>query len=707
LITDKKRALNVTIFWVVVSFFTAHLCFWILPDTFESLNKQTFDRLFLLRSNSNLFQPQYDDTIVHIDLNNTTIRKLDNFYLSRSFHAQVVRNLSAMKVSAQLYDFIFASRTNPVDDNRLIEAFAQSNNTYIGMAFQLLQSDPTGPTGTQQAGVEAYLDKTKWKVRVQGDPHRIYIGGNPLITFSDLADAARGLGFLSIINDSDGIFRRMPLLVRYQDAYYPSFSFRAICDHLNVSPESISVIPGKSITLKDARRPGETKAHDIVIPIDRHGNMAVNFIGPWGRMKHYNFYDVLKASRDRDEMSLWEEELSGKIVVISDVTTGTADIGPVPTDTNFPLSGLHANALHTILTESFLTELSNFQMVFVETFLLLMILILSLRLSAFSFSAGSLIVAAGYTGVAAVLFLSSNIVLQIVRPVMMIGISLISIHVASAIENTRFFAKIEKEKEVAERDLEIGRQIQAGFFPEKIPAVDGWEIAAFFKPARQVAGDFYDVFELRKTGKVAFVIADVCDKGVGAALFMALFRTLIRAFALSNDMEIGEEGNPSQTKTEELLENTITRTNNYIADIHSQADMFATLFFGVLDPTTGLMHYINCGHEPPLVIAQGSIKAQLGKSGPAAGIFPDLNFSTRRFQFDPGDTLFAFTDGVIEAQNPSGEFFNQDTLSALLTNPFSSSQALIDCIQNQIFEHIADTAQFDDLTMIAVQRKTI
>jgi CHASE2 domain-containing sensor protein len=111
LITDKKRNLQVTVLLILGSFIAAHLCFWLLPNVFETWNAQAVDQLFLLRSNSDFLRPSYDDTIVHVDLNNTSIQRLDNFYLNRSHHAQMIRNLAAMNVSVQLYDFIFAART--------------------------------------------------------------------------------------------------------------------------------------------------------------------------------------------------------------------------------------------------------------------------------------------------------------------------------------------------------------------------------------------------------------------------------------------------------------------------------------------------------------------------------------------------------------------------------------------------------------------
>jgi serine phosphatase RsbU (regulator of sigma subunit) len=138
-----------------------------------------------------------------------------------------------------------------------------------------------------------------------------------------------------------------------------------------------------------------------------------------------------------------------------------------------------------------------------------------------------------------------------------------------------------------ERELEIGREIQRGFLPAEIPAPEGWELRAHFRPARQVAGDFYDAFPL-PGGRVAIVLADVCGKGVGAALFMALFRSLFRALA---EPQFAAAADPS-----EGLRATVQGTNDYIARNHGRSNMFATVFFAVLMGAMNLGQVMMCTH---------------------------------------------------------------------------------------------------------------
>lgn len=418
-----------------------------MPSVFETWNKQAVDEFFKFRSNSEYLRPCYNDTIVHVDLNNTSIRLLNNFYLNRYHHAQIIRNLYAMGVSAQLYDFILAAKSSEEEDKELIDATSEGGRVYYGLAFELLKEKDTRRGDLNQSEAIDYLHKTKWQGIAQNDSGQFYVGSKPLATFHDLASACYGLGYLNLRMDHDGVFRRAPLFVRYNGAFYPSLPFRAICDYLNISPEKISIESKASITLRGARFPGESEARDIVIPIDRHGNMVVNFIGPWERMKHYNFVDILRASEDREEMEMWKEELSGKIVIISDVTTGSSDMGSVPTDTYFPLSGFHANVMNTILTESFLRELSRLEMLTIEVSLLIIVFLMAYYCSSASFSLGTIALGGCYICCAAIFFFYTGVIFHLIRPLLIVAFALVSVVLYR-------YVREEKDKEVLQKTFE-------------------------------------------------------------------------------------------------------------------------------------------------------------------------------------------------------------------------------------------------------------
>jgi adenylate cyclase len=426
LTTSKLQNIRIPVLLILAAFLAAHLCFWLLPNVFEIWNSQTVDQLFILRSQSETLRPPYDATVVQVDFNNTSIERLKNLYLNRLHFARLVRNLKSMQAAAQVYDFIFAAKINEQDDRQLIQAVKEAGNVYFGLALDLQQPGGVASGKRSPSQGRSYVLQTKWNVSADGDTGKFYVGENPLATYADLADAARGLGSLSVKFDPDGVLRRVPLLVRYEDGFYPLLPLRVACDYLQVPPEKIILKPGRCIILKDAGRPG-SQAHDIAIPIDDQGNMVVNYIGPWGRMDHYNFADILHASDDRDELQIWAEELKGKIIIVSDVSTGATDIGPVPTDANFPLSGVHASVIHNILTESFLRELSGREMLLIEAILMAAIFLLCIRFSSLAFSFGIVILGMLYIAMAMAGFFYGRLIFNLVRPLLLIGFAMVAI----------------------------------------------------------------------------------------------------------------------------------------------------------------------------------------------------------------------------------------------------------------------------------------
>ena len=274
--------------------------------------------------------------------------------------------------------------------------------------------------------------------------------------------------------------------------------------------------------------------------------------------------------------------------------------------------------------------------------------------------------------------------------------SILRARVGSSLAKKKLHDREQLHARSLERELEIGREIQTGFLPDVLPTPAGYEIAAHFRPARQVAGDFYDGFSL-PDARVALVLADVCGKGVGAALFMALFRTLLRALAVPEFA--------AAASTTEGLRATVQATNDYIARTHGNANMFATVFFAVLDPATGAMEYVNAGHELPVIVAaDGRVRGRLAPTGPAVGLMPELEFGVRSERLASGETLFAFTDGVTDARDGSETAMGEERLLELLDGDAGSAPALLARVDAAISAYIADAAQFDDVAMLAVRR---
>jgi len=275
-------------------------------------------------------------------------------------------------------------------------------------------------------------------------------------------------------------------------------------------------------------------------------------------------------------------------------------------------------------------------------------------------------------------------------------------------------------KKKAERELEIAREIQDSFMVKDYPQPDGWEIATLIRPARQVSGDFYDVFPVSTSKQIALIMADVCDKGVGAAMYMAIFRSLLRAYS-DQQYIMRWAGVPKNDpfdstsvvfrRDERLasgapsLKNAIDLTNNYIATHHSNSNMFATVFFGLLNPEDGSLFYINAGHEAPFVFSNGNLKDRLNPTGPAVGLLPNMDFRVEHITLSKGDSLLLYTDGVTDALNSANEQFSENRLIKAAKQLNGTANSSLENIVSAVDAHIAAHEQFDDITLMAVYRK--
>ena len=237
-----------------------------------------------------------------------------------------------------------------------------------------------------------------------------------------------------------------------------------------------------------------------------------------------------------------------------------------------------------------------------------------------------------------------------------------------------------------EQELEVARLIQQNFLPKKLPELSGWQVAACYQPAREVGGDFYDVIPLAG-GQVGFVIGDVTDKGVPAALVMAATRSVLRASA------------------QRLIDPGVVleRVNEHLCP-DMPAKMFVTCLYGVLDPTTGHFRFANAGHDLPYVkTAQGSV--ELRARGMPLGLMTGMKYEERETLLAPGDSLLLHSDGIVEAHDPQGQMFGFPRLKELVAR-YPGGGELIDLVLADLHVHTGpDAEQEDDITMVVLQRE--
>ncbi|MCL7452759.1 MAG: SpoIIE family protein phosphatase [Anaerolineae bacterium] len=249
------------------------------------------------------------------------------------------------------------------------------------------------------------------------------------------------------------------------------------------------------------------------------------------------------------------------------------------------------------------------------------------------------------------------------------------------------FARVRAHGKAAQELATAGR-IQAGLLPETVPALPGWQLAAVLEPARETSGDFYDFIHLPR-GTLGIVVADVADKGAGAALYMALTRTLLRAALLHHATE------PARA---------LAAVNERIlADTHSE--MFVTLFCAILDAETGRLTYANAGHHPPYLLSSGQA-TPLHSPGMALGLLGDAVWEEEHLVLSPGDVLLMYTDGVIDAQGADGQpFSNQRLLSAARSCAGGSAHEFQQGILATIHDFVGAAPRFDDLTLVVLARE--
>jgi serine phosphatase RsbU (regulator of sigma subunit) len=241
-----------------------------------------------------------------------------------------------------------------------------------------------------------------------------------------------------------------------------------------------------------------------------------------------------------------------------------------------------------------------------------------------------------------------------------------------------------------QRQLALAAQVQSSFLPKNIPHIDGWELAVSLLPAQLTSGDFFDMLRL-PGNSLGVLIADVVDKGVGAALFMAMSCALLRTYALEHPAQPAQV---FQAVNRRLLE-------------YTAAHQFVTVFFGVLQPESGLLTYSNAGHNPPLLVnpARPGATEQLTYSGPPLGVVEDQEWGEKTVQLDPGDTLLLYTDGITEAESPTHDFYGLERLVQVLqaragATADSTRQAILDSVSS----FTQDAPLSDDIALIVLQR---
>jgi len=259
--------------------------------------------------------------------------------------------------------------------------------------------------------------------------------------------------------------------------------------------------------------------------------------------------------------------------------------------------------------------------------------------------------------------------------------------VGAALERARLYDQIQVQHTHLKHELNMARKVQVSLMPDKLPGIRGYSLAASWKPAYETSGDYYNIFKL-PGGRWGFIVADVCDKGAPAALYMALTHGIIRE-------RVENETSPAAlfTHVNRVLFGQGLKTN------------FVTSFYAILDPANSSVKYALAGHPAPLLRkASGEVKALAGR-GIALGLFPDSHYDEFDLSLAPGESLVAFTDGLTDANNPLRESIQLNHLLKAIGSGPASAKALVKHLQNTLNDWVKEAPNYDDITLLVIARK--
>jgi len=454
----------------------------LFPQQLREWEEKTVDYRFRLRKPV----PNYPN-LVNIGIDDKSLDAIGVWPWDRSVHAKMLNLLRQMNAAIVDYDIIFPRKSSPEGDAQFFEAARQANNVILSTPFQLTEqpcflpaehadflakSPQIGhilePVTRQKDGricidVDALpeeranlIEDEPYETLIERDPFiytgqedrervetvlqrfhypfqlaasgKIYHANRAVAPMVELSNAAIGMGHISASPDSDGIFRRVPLVIRVQDKLFPSLAFASVLHYLKVAPEQVEIIPGKYIVLRQAKYPERADVTDIRIPVDDRLQLRVNYPS---NQTGYSYSDVLASENDPAAFESWKKEVEGRICSIGYYSTGTGDIGPTPLQTKYFLAFIHPAIMNTILTQNFLHEIGWWGNIGMTMLLLALISLLFPKLSPLRFTLVMIMTVLGYIFLANWLFQTFGVIVGIFHPVlssMLLAYSLIIVY---------------------------------------------------------------------------------------------------------------------------------------------------------------------------------------------------------------------------------------------------------------------------------------
>ncbi|MBF0571479.1 MAG: CHASE2 domain-containing protein [Candidatus Omnitrophica bacterium] len=593
---------------------------------FEKNELDVLDLMFRLRP-----PIAVTDRVVIIEIDNSTIKKIGHFPFHRGYHAKLIDALVRAGAKALVFDIFFSEPRS--GDKDMLDAMSAGRNVYLPYVFELAPQKPN-----EMARAVNYSAQN----------------------LSPFVSVAKGTGYINVISDPDGKFRRVPLFVHYGKVKYPALALLVGSDYL-----------------------GTSLAQDK-IPLDENSNLIVNFAGKWvNTYQHYSFGDVVESYEDQTVGKKPVLDLNifkGKICLVGYTADGTTDLHPSPLEPLYPSIGIHADIINSMIHKKFIARASRVMNLWILVALGVLILAASLRASPLQAFGFLLEIEAIFVIISVMLFNKLGLWIDVFYPLLITGLVYLLCTLYKSILHF-------KERIILENEFKIAKQIQESFVPAALPEVDGFDMAAVMMSAREVGGDLYDVIKFDE-GTLGVMVGDVAGKGISASLFMTMTVSSFKFFA----------------KPQVRPQETLFSLNEKIFR-ETASNRFVTLYYSLFNLKTRVMSYANGGHLPVLYLAKDrkdAIALDVDEGLPLGMM--NSAYSGRQIKFDSGDVFIYYTDGITEASNTQKEMYGFERLKALVQIKRSLlAGQLLDEIVKDVMKFQGKRKQQDDITLIVIK----
>jgi adenylate cyclase len=666
------------------------------PAVVQSLRLRDFD--FLEELAPRKYQPLPVE-IVAID--DKSLAQYGQWPWSRARVAQLVDKIASGKPSVLGVDIIFAE-PDRLSPGRLADSDPEIPADLAGELSRLPSHESSLAAALREVPTVLAVGVSNQAAHAAAAPMRVTMilesGANPrpflfthpdmLRSLPEIAAAERGQGSIESETDRDGITRRVPLFIVAQGNLVPNLALEML--RVASGAGALGIVTGKEGV--EGARLGA-----MFLPTDRRGRIYPYFT-PSYDARYISAADLLDGSYD-------PARLRGGAVLLGSSALGLTDQDQTPLG-QMPGIEVWAQTLESMLTGNLLRRPASMNLVEIAIVLVAgLVIIFALPYESPRIAGTALL------SLVAILFVSalasfkfSKLLLDGIYPalssMLVFGVMLSeNLRVAEA-GRRRLAAELQHEREMEARldgELNAARAIQLGLLPRHFPGPpdrSDVEVFASIEPARMVGGDLYD-FVLLDPEHLSFAIADVSGKGVPAALFMAMTKEVLHTATLRYRSALDRVFNEANDKISAASEELGAGGTNM---------MFVTVFAGILDLTSGMLVYVNAGHDSPFVMRAGSEPESLPLAGgPPLGTVDDFQYSIEQRQLAPGEMVLAYTDGVTEAQDNNQTLYSAARLKQLLASaPTTGAKAVIDFVRDDVRRFASGAEQADDITLLAV-----